>query len=234
MSNSYDKMRLTVVLRQRGVTQRSISGSNPNHHQFWLTKRTWTFEKVLYLGFPSGCGSGWTFNECPAERKADRRYVAFNCIHMAFEESRQNKIELLAGDGNIDELKKLFESGYTQSELDSALENAIAYSQIQMALYLLSLGADISSYGYNGVYYAVHNNELEGLKFAIANGVDINVNNGMLLNTGIETATNKKSINLIKWLLDNGANPKLLTDQSIKLISNYGTQELKNLIENAT
>jgi uncharacterized protein len=149
-------------------------------------------------------------------------------------ESRQTKIEILAGDGNIDDLKKVFEPGHTQLELDIALENAIAYSQIRTAEYLLSLGADISHYDYQGAYYAAQNNELEGLKFAIENGVDINVNEGMLLNTGIVTATDTKSIELVKWLLDNSANFKLLTTQSLKLINNFGTNELKGLIKNAT
>lgn len=149
-------------------------------------------------------------------------------------ELRQTQIETLAGDGNIEELKKLFESGYTQLEIDIALENSIAYSQVKTAEYLLSLGADFSNYDYQGTYYAVHNNELEGLKFAISNGVDLNINNGMLLNESVMTAINTKSVELIKWLLDNGANAKLVTNQSLKLITEYGTDELKYLMKNAT
>src|SRR5262245_28467130 len=101
---------------------------------------------------------------------------------MEYGESRQTTIEMLAGDGNIDELRKILEPDHTQPEIDTALENAIAYSQIETAEYLLSLGADISSHNYNGAYYAVHNNQLEGLKFAIHNGMDINAGHGMLLN----------------------------------------------------
>lgn len=119
-------------------------------------------------------------------------------------------------------------------EIDDALENAIAYSQIKTAKYLLFLGANISSSDCNGAYYAAHNNELEGLRFAIKNGLDINVDNGMLLNTAIMTATNTKSIELLKWLLDNGANPELLTTQSLKLVTDFGTNELKSFINDAT
>jgi hypothetical protein len=90
------------------------------------------------------------------------------------EEPRNLEIERFAGNGNIAELKKLFGTAYTQQDIDIALENAIAYSQIQTAEYLLFLGADFATNGYNGVYYAVHNNELEGLKFAISKGVDVN------------------------------------------------------------
>ncbi len=151
---------------------------------------------------------------------------------MEYIEPRQTTIEILAGQGNIDELKKLFEVGHTKPEIDIALENAIAYSQIKTAQYLMLLGADISSHECNGAYYAVHNNQLEGLKFAIENGVDINVGNGILLNTGIMTATNTKSIELIKWIFDNGANPKLLTTQSLKLVADFGTNELKYLVKN--
>ncbi len=153
---------------------------------------------------------------------------------MGHEESRQTKIEILAGEGNIDDLQKILEAGHTQLEIDVALENAIAYSQIRTAEYLLSLGADISNYNHQGTYYAVHNDELEGLKFAIGNGVDINLNEGMVLNTGIETAINTKSIELVKWILDNGADRKLLTTQSLRLVENFGTIDLKNLIKKAT
>lgn len=149
-------------------------------------------------------------------------------------ESREYQIERLAGDGNLAEIKKLFESEYSQLEIDVALENAIAYSQIDTAEYLLSLGADFSNYNYQGVYYAVHNDEIEGLKYTISKGVDININNGMILNTSIMTATNSKSIEMVKWILKNGANPDLLTKDSLELVSRYGTDELKNLIKNTT
>lgn len=122
-------------------------------------------------------------------------------------------------------LKELFSSGYSQLELDIALENAIAYSQIEVADYLLTLGAKFSSNGYQGVYYAVHNDEIEGLKYAIQKGVDINVNNGMLLNAAVVTYLNTKDIQMIKWMMANGANTKL-SRSSIDLIERCGTEEL--------
>jgi hypothetical protein len=149
---------------------------------------------------------------------------------MTNSDSRQSHIAILAGHGETVELKKLFESGHSQLEIDVALENAIAYSQIITAEYLLSLGAEISNYNYQGAYYAAHNNELEGVKFAVAHGVDINVNNGMLLNTSVVTAINTKSIELVKWLLDNGADPKLISFNSMKLVYAYGNDELQELI----
>jgi uncharacterized protein len=148
--------------------------------------------------------------------------------------SRLPKIEDLAIAGDTEELQKLFKSGYTVAELNTALDDAIAYSQIQTAEYLISLGADFSFYGYNGVYYAAHNNELEGLKFAIEKGVDINFDNGILVNTCIVTAINTKSIQLVGWLLENGANPNLITKQSLKMVDDFGNKELKTLLANAT
>jgi uncharacterized protein len=149
-------------------------------------------------------------------------------------ESRQFRIESQAGDGNLGDLKVLFRSGYTQLELDTALGNAIAYSQIDTAEYLLSLGADFSNYDYQGVYYSVHNSELKGLKFAISKGVDININNGILLNTSIMTSIYSQEIEIVKWLIENGANPKYLTKESIKVAYEFGTDELKSLIKNVT
>lgn len=147
------------------------------------------------------------------------------------EPNRQTNIELLAGNGKLDQLKQLIGQSYTQLEIDTALENAIAYSQIQTADFLLSLGARFSNYDYQGVYYAVHNNEIEGLKYSIHKGVDINVNNGMLINTSIMTATNTKDISIIKWLIDNGADLKYLTGDSLTIAEKYGTAELKDIIK---
>ncbi len=147
------------------------------------------------------------------------------------EMNREVDIELLAGEGKLDQLKQLLEQSYTQLDIDVALENAIAYSQIKTADFLLTLGAQFSNYDYQGVYYAVHNNEIEGLKYAIQKGVDINVNNGMLINTSITTATNTKDISITKWLIDNGADLKYLTNESLFIAKKYGTKELMDLIK---
>ena len=122
----------------------------------------------------------------------------------------------------------------SQEEIDIALSNALAYSKTEMAEFLISIGADISWGNFDGVYYAVHNDELEGLKYSISKGVDINERQGMILNTSIMTATNTKSTNLVKWILDNGANPNLLSKDSKDIVDRYGTEELKELIKNAT
>ena len=128
-------------------------------------------------------------------------------------ESRQTKIESLAGEGNLTELKKIFDSGYSQLELDVALENAIVYSRIPTAEYLLELGADFSNYDFQGTYYAVHNNEIQGLKFAIERGVDVNIMNGHLLNTAIITVNNTKDPTILKYLLAKGADINLLSKE---------------------
>ncbi|MBA6316949.1 hypothetical protein [Cellulophaga baltica] len=146
-------------------------------------------------------------------------------------ESRSYKIEDFAGKGELERLKKLLGNDYTQLEIDIALGNALAYSRIETADYLLSLGADFSNYNYDGVYYAAHNNELDGLKYAVAKGVDINVREVMILNTSIMTFINEKDIKLIRWLLENGADINHLTQSSKELIERYGTDELKSIIE---
>jgi len=144
--------------------------------------------------------------------------------------ARMGRVQTLAGDGATAELQQLFASGYSQEEIDSALENAIAYSQLETAEYLLSLGADFASNGYNGVYYAAHNNELEGLKFAISKGVDVNVEDGMPLNIAVETACNTKSKEMIEWLLQHGADIRLLTPGTIERAMSWGNDELKVIL----
>jgi hypothetical protein len=144
--------------------------------------------------------------------------------------ARMGRIETMAGDGATGELRQLFASGYSQEEIDSALGNAIAYSQLETAEYLLSLGADFAADGYNGVYYAAHNDELEGLKFAISRGVDVNIENGMLLNTAVETVCNTKNNEMVEWLLQNGAAIELLSPRTVELAINWGSDELKAII----
>ena len=145
-------------------------------------------------------------------------------------ESRQTKIESLAGEGNLTELKRIFDSGYSQLELDVALENAIAYSRIPTAEYLLELGADFSNYDYQGTYYAVHNNEIQGLKFAIERGVDVNIMNGHLLNTAIITVNNTKDPTILKYLLAKGADINLLSKE---IMDAFGNSETRVILRNA-
>ena len=146
------------------------------------------------------------------------------------EESRDYLIERLPGQGKLDELKELLEPNYTQEEINIALVNALAYSQIEIAEYLISLGADMSHWDYDGVYYAVHNNEIEGLKFSIEHGVNVNINNGQLLNTSIITAYNEKDTSILKWLLENDADTSLIENKTLKA---FGTVEINKLINNA-
>lgn len=146
--------------------------------------------------------------------------------------NRQFLIENYARTGNLSELISILSNNYTQLELDIALENAIAYSRIETANYLISLGANFSNYDYQGVYYAVHNNELEGLKFAIQNGVNINIDNGMIINTSIFTSINNKSTELLEWILANGANPNLINEQNLSLVSRSDYIKLKEIMNN--
>jgi hypothetical protein len=145
------------------------------------------------------------------------------------EETREYLIERLPGHGKLEELKKLLESGHTQKEIDIALGNAIAYSQIEVAEYRISLGADISHYNYNGVYYSVHNNEIVGLKFAIRQGVDVNINNGQLLNAAVITVYNTKDPTTLIYLLEKGADTGLL---NIETMDEFATEEIKEIIKN--
>jgi ankyrin repeat protein len=147
---------------------------------------------------------------------------------------REYQIERNAGWGKLKKLKALFDSGYTQTEIDIALGSALAYSKIEIAKYLISLGADISYQDYDGLYYAVHNNEIDGLKFALSLGIDVNLKNGILLNTAVFTANNAKDVTIVKLLLENGADINLITENVLQVVEKFGTPELKEIIKNDT
>lgn len=144
--------------------------------------------------------------------------------------SQINTIETLAGEGRLEELKAILGSEYTQNQLDIALCNALSYSRVDTAKYLLSIGADISWKNYEGVYYAVHNNELRGLIFAISHGVSINVNDGMLLNTSVITATNVKDNSILEWLIEEGADLELLSIDMRGVAQRFGSHKLKSML----
>lgn len=148
-------------------------------------------------------------------------------------QTKSDGIEQLAGDGALDQLKNILGEQPKQFDLDIALENAVAYSQLETAEYLLSLGADLSYQNYQGTYYAVHNGEIEGVKYVISKGVDVNVNDGMILNTSIVSTINTQNTKMLQWILENGANLNYLTIDSWSLINTYGNKELKSLIGNA-
>lgn len=146
------------------------------------------------------------------------------------ENSRRPRIENFARDGKLVELKELLHQGFSQIELDIALVNAIAYAHIDVADFLLSIGADFSRFNFQGVCYTVQNDELEGVKYAIGKGVDINVNNGMILNTSTITAIHTKSEVMVEWILSNGGDVDLLTEDSIELVRRYGNDNLKRIL----
>lgn len=147
-------------------------------------------------------------------------------------ESREYLIERLPSWGRLEELKKILEPEHTQEEIDIALTSALAYSHIAVAEYLLSLGADISYNNYNGVYYSVHNNEIEGLKFAIKQGVDVNINQGELLNTAVITAYNTNESTILIYLLENGADPQFLTKETLEIFVTGQIEEILNAFKN--
>ena len=147
------------------------------------------------------------------------------------EKARAYNIEVYAGDGELEKLKEVLGKNPSQEDLDIALINAIAYSQLETADALLLLGASFSNYNYQAVYYVVHNDELEGLQYAISKGVDINIQQGMILNESIITAINSKSTVLLEWVLKNNADLKFITKNSLKLVQKYGTNEIKQLLQ---
>ena len=143
-------------------------------------------------------------------------------------EHRLTKIETLASDGLLTELRAFLGANFSQLEIDTGLSIAVAYSHIDTARHLLAIGADLNWADAQGAYYAAHNNELEGLRFAITNGVDVNVGDGSLLNTAVVTAYNEDDITIIHWLLENGADTSLLKKD---IIESFGSPQIEKLID---
>lgn len=146
-------------------------------------------------------------------------------------EDREFKIEQLSEEGNLEELKDVLGSDYSQEEIDLALSIAIAFANIETANYLISLDADISWKNYEGAYYAIHNDKMEGLQFAISQGVDVNVNEGMFLNASVMSSTNTQNIEIVEFLLSKGADINLLSKDMKNVAKGFGSNQLTKLLK---
>ena len=146
-------------------------------------------------------------------------------------DSRISRIEDAASEGNLSNLKEILETGFRQIEIDAGLVCAVAYSHVEVGEYLLCLGADLSYDNNSAAYYAVHNNQIEGLKFAVKNGVNVNANNGHLLNEAVVTAFNQKDLTILTWLLERGAKKTMLTKSTMK---HCATPEIKRVVNKYT
>ena len=141
------------------------------------------------------------------------------------------QVETAANEGDLRTLKGLLGETPNQEEIDSAFTGAMAEAKIDVLKYLLSIGGNFSAWDYQGLYYATYSTDTTGLEFAITNGVDINVRSGMLLNSSIVTALNEKDNSMVKWILENGGDANLISDQSKMLLKRYGGEELKQLFD---
>lgn len=64
----------------------------------------------------------------------------------------------------------------------------------------------------------------------VSNNVDINVNDGMILNELIHTSINTSDIEMLEWTLNNGADLSYLTEESLETLRTFGSSDLKKLI----
>jgi ankyrin repeat protein len=130
------------------------------------------------------------------------------------------------------------------------MENLADYifsSDLKSAQLLLDSGADINSkYGVlktYPIYSALNSDNLDTLKFVIKNGADVNIEKGLPLSEAIDAAIDIMSQNnlnapdeismeMIKFLLEKGADPELEDDQNerpIDIISTYANKSEERL-----
>ena len=143
------------------------------------------------------------------------------------EDSRETQIEILSGEGKLSELKELLGSEYNQKEIDIALDSAISYSKVDVANYLLDIGANFSEDQWESTINCVVNNQIEGLEIALKHGLNINHNKGVLLNEAIVTAYNEKDTKVLRFLIENGANKTLIKND---ILNSFQTDEILNLV----
>lgn len=153
-------------------------------------------------------------------------------------------LELLraASDNDQATVTALVAAGLDEDSLNQALSCAVAYSHLHLAEYLMAKGAQLAWGDYDPLRCAIENGEIVATKFCLAHGIDINVQNGMILclaaismppdfiawlvNQGADVNSNQgqpivnaiiyQRLDNVRVLLNHGANPNLNQQQAVR------------------
>ena len=128
-----------------------------------------------------------------------------------------------ASDNNRAVVTALVQTGIDQESLNQAFSCAIAYSHLELAEYLLAQGAELTWGDNESLRCAVSNGEVGGTQFCLSRGIDVNVENGMVLG---EAAISMPPKFLI-WLLAQGAEVNIAEGQA--LVNAIAFQRLDNV-----
>ena len=140
----------------------------------------------------------------------------------------QNDIEFVASENDISKVKEIIEAGANQDTLNAGLSCAVAYAHVELADYLIEQGANLTHSNYDPLYWACHNDNEQAIKYVLSKGIDININDGMI----IWLCADRMSSEFIQWLLENGADPSVRNGEVLIQTAEYGDIDvLKILLE---
>ena len=141
----------------------------------------------------------------------------------------QNDIVNSACEGDLTAVESFLTKGVEENQLNEAFSCAVGYGHIDVAELLLRHGASFEAWSHDAVYWACHNGNEAGVRWALSNGVDINVQNGMILSTSIY----HMSDDFIQWLISAGADVNAKEGEALfTAISNQRPSVLLMLVKN--
>ena len=134
-------------------------------------------------------------------------------------------LELLtaASDGDEDAVRALMAAGLDDDSLNQALSCAVAYSHLHVAEYLMVEGAQLTWGNHDPLRCAVENGEIAATIFCLAHGININVQDGMV----ICIAAISMPPDFIHWLITKGADVN--SNQGRALVAAIIYQRLENV-----
>jgi ankyrin repeat protein len=118
---------------------------------------------------------------------------------------------LAASDNDQATVTALVAAGLDEDSLNQALSCAVAYSHLHLAEYLMTEGAQLAWGDYDPLHHALENGQIAATKFCLAHGIDINVQDGMI----ICLAASSMPPNFVAWLIKQGADVNSNQGQAI-------------------
>lgn len=113
----------------------------------------------------------------------------------------ENSIVWAAANGDVALVKTFLLQSVTQDHLNEAFSCAVGYGHTEIADTLSSHGASFEAWDYDAVYWACHNGNETGIRYALSRGVDINVRDGMILSMCVCSMMP----DFVRWLITQGA-----------------------------
>jgi ankyrin repeat protein len=167
----------------------------------------------------------------------------FSILIISASAQNRGKLHEPAGQGDLEQVKKMIEKGAKVDKKDIAGQTPLMYAaetgKIDVVTYLIDQGADVNAVsGKMGrgtaIIYAAAANQVETVEYLIENGADINATTPYHNETALIWAVAQGNTEVAKILLEHGADKNIKTKQGqdvLDLAKQLNKKEMIILLE---